>query len=90
MSCEIRIAPDHRCPAWAQKNSQALQLLLKAVDLALGEFKRNPGLAIKTPAESLGVNEAITTRREKHQSSFDHISSIRSKPLNLPPEKPRS
>ena len=48
--------------AWAQKNPQGVLLLLKAVDLALGEFKKNPGLAIKATAESLGVNEAIAKR----------------------------
>ena len=48
--------------AWAQKNPQAVQLILKAVDLALGEFKKNPGLAIKATAESLGVNETIAKR----------------------------
>jgi len=48
--------------AWAQKNPQGVLLLLKAVDLALGEFKKNPGLAIKATAESLGVNETIAKR----------------------------
>jgi len=43
--------------AWAQKNPQAGQLLLKAIDLALEEFKRNPATAIKATAESLGVSE---------------------------------
>lgn len=43
--------------AWAQKNPQAVQLLLKAIDLALEEFKRNPATAIKATAESLGVSE---------------------------------
>ena len=48
--------------AWAQKNPQAVQLVLKAVDLALGEFKKNPSVAVKATAESLGVNEATARR----------------------------
>jgi aliphatic sulfonates family ABC transporter substrate-binding protein len=48
--------------AWAQKNPQALQLLLEAVDLALQEFKRNPATAIKATAENLGVTEATAKK----------------------------
>jgi len=48
--------------AWAQKNPQAVLLILKAVDMALGEFKKNPAVAIKATAESLGVNETIAKR----------------------------
>jgi aliphatic sulfonates family ABC transporter substrate-binding protein len=48
--------------AWAQKNPQAVQLLLRAVDLALEEFKKNPAVAIKATAESLGVSEATAKK----------------------------
>ena len=48
--------------AWAQKNPQAVQLILKAVDLALEEFKKNPAVAIKATAESLGVSEATAKK----------------------------
>jgi len=48
--------------AWAQKNPQAVLLLLRGVDLALEEFKRNPAIAIKATAESLGVSEATAKK----------------------------
>ena len=48
--------------AWAQKNPQALQLILKAVDLALQEFKRDPATAIKATAENVGVSEATAKK----------------------------
>jgi len=48
--------------AWAEKNPQALQLLLKAVDLALQEFKGNPATAIKATAENVGVSEATAKK----------------------------
>jgi aliphatic sulfonates family ABC transporter substrate-binding protein len=48
--------------AWAQKNPQALQLLLKAVDLALEEFKRNPATAIKATAENVGISEDMAKK----------------------------
>ncbi len=47
---------------WAQKNPQAIQLILRAVDLALAEFKKNPAVAIKATAESLGVTETVAKR----------------------------
>ncbi|MDR7486868.1 MAG: NrtA/SsuA/CpmA family ABC transporter substrate-binding protein [Armatimonadota bacterium] len=48
--------------AWVQKNPRAVLLLLRAVDLALEEFKRNPAIAIKATAENLGVSESIARR----------------------------
>ena len=48
--------------AWVQKNPRAMLLLLKAIDLALVEFKRNPSVAIKATAENLGVSDAIAKR----------------------------
>src|SRR5574341_1636295 len=48
--------------AWVQKNPRAVLLLLRAVDLALEEFKRNPAVAIKATAENLGVSEAMAKR----------------------------
>lgn len=48
--------------AWAEKNPQALQLLLKALDLALQEFKGNPATAIKATAENVGVSEATAKK----------------------------
>ncbi len=48
--------------AWAQKNPQGVQLLLKGIDLALGEFRKDPAVAVKATAESLGVNEATAKK----------------------------
>jgi aliphatic sulfonates family ABC transporter substrate-binding protein len=48
--------------AWVQRNPRAVLLLLRAVDLALEEFKRNPAAAIKSTAESLGVSEAVSKK----------------------------
>jgi len=48
--------------AWAQKNPQGVLLLLRGVDLALEEFKRNPAVAVKATAESLGVSEATAKK----------------------------
>lgn len=47
---------------WVQRNPRGVLLLLKAVDLALEEFRRNPTVAIKATAENLGVSEAIARR----------------------------
>jgi aliphatic sulfonates family ABC transporter substrate-binding protein len=49
-------------PSWAEKNPKAVQMILKAVDLALEEFRKNPSIAIKATAESLGVTEAVAKR----------------------------
>jgi aliphatic sulfonates family ABC transporter substrate-binding protein len=48
--------------AWAEKNPKAVQMILKAVDMALEEFRKNPAIAIKATAENLGVTEAIAKR----------------------------
>lgn len=48
--------------AWAQKNPQGVQLLLKGIDLALGEFRKDPAVAVKATAESLGVNETTAKK----------------------------
>ncbi len=48
--------------AWAQKNPQGVQLLLKGIDLAMEEFRKDPAVAVKATAESLGVNEATAKK----------------------------
>ncbi len=47
---------------WVQRNPRGVLLLLRAVDLALEEFRRNPAVAIKATAENLGVSEAVARR----------------------------
>jgi taurine transport system substrate-binding protein len=48
--------------AWVQRNPRAVLLMLRAIDLALEEFRRNPAVAIKATAENLGVSEAVAKR----------------------------
>ncbi len=48
--------------AWVQKNPRAVLLMLRAIELALDEFRRNPAVAIKATAENLGVSEPVAKR----------------------------
>jgi aliphatic sulfonates family ABC transporter substrate-binding protein len=48
--------------AWVQQHPQAVLLMLKAIDLALREFRRDPTVAIRATAENLGVSEAVARR----------------------------
>jgi taurine transport system substrate-binding protein len=48
--------------SWAQKNPQAMMLLMQGIDMALAEFKKDPAVAIRATAESLGVSEATAKK----------------------------